>query len=528
MNIGMERRMTRSAVISSLIIASLLALTSGCAVNPVTGKQELSFVSAEQEVAIGAQNYTPSQQSQGGQYYIDPGLQSYVASVGKKLSAVSDRPDLPYEFVVLNNPIPNAWALPGGKLAINTGLLVELEDEAQLAAVLGHEIVHAAARHGASQMSKGVLFNVGAQIAGIASQQAGYGALGGTAAQLGSAAWMSKYGRDDEFEADTYGMLYMSRAGYDPQAGVELQETFVRLNSGRNADFISGLFASHPPSPERVQRNKSRAASLPKGGSRSRDIYQRKIAQLKKDWPAYEAQQAAIAALKEKNPDKALQLLDKAKSIQPADGYIWELRGHAWEMKKNQANALDAYSTAISKNSNYFSHYLARGVLLYDQGKKSQAKPDLEKSYKLLPTNTASYYLGEMAYSAGDTTEALGYYQQAASSDSPVGKAAQSKLVRLELNQSPHKYIPSKVFIGDDGYLRVVIQNQSGIEVRNVVIELSELRNAYQVAGTRKLQGPDRLAAGQQWTLKTKVGPFDNTAAANSYRVRVIGAAPAP
>ena len=105
---------------------------SGCSVNPVTGKNQLSIISPQQEIAIGEKNYSPSRQSQGGDYYLDPALQSYISGVGKKLAAVSDRPNLPYEFVVLNNRVPNAWALPGGKIAINTGLLVLLDDEAQL------------------------------------------------------------------------------------------------------------------------------------------------------------------------------------------------------------------------------------------------------------------------------------------------------------------------------------------------------------------------------------------------------------
>ena len=87
----------------------------GCSVNPVTGKSQLSIISPQQEIAIGEKNYSPSRQSQGGDYYLDPALQTYISGVGKKLAAVSDRPNLPYEFVVLNNRVPNAWALPGGK-----------------------------------------------------------------------------------------------------------------------------------------------------------------------------------------------------------------------------------------------------------------------------------------------------------------------------------------------------------------------------------------------------------------------------
>ena len=97
---------------------------------------------------MGSQNYGPARQSQGGDYFIDPELTAYVQSVGNKLAAVSDR-KLPYEYTVLNDSVPNAWAMPGGKIAFNRGLLYELNSEAELAAVMGHEMVHAAARHGA-------------------------------------------------------------------------------------------------------------------------------------------------------------------------------------------------------------------------------------------------------------------------------------------------------------------------------------------------------------------------------------------
>ena len=116
--------------------AAAFTMLSGCVINPVTGDRELAFVSADQEIAIGEQQYAPSQQMQGGEYALDPELTSYVAGVGQKLAAVSDR-QLPYEFVVLNSSVPNAWALPGGKIAVNRGLLTELSTEAELAAVLG-------------------------------------------------------------------------------------------------------------------------------------------------------------------------------------------------------------------------------------------------------------------------------------------------------------------------------------------------------------------------------------------------------
>ncbi|TNE79661.1 MAG: peptidase M48 [Gammaproteobacteria bacterium] len=505
--------------LSTPLVVLLLTLT-GCTVNPVTGKSEFSLVSADQEVAIGANNYVPSQQSQGGRYYIDPNLQVYVSSVGRKLAAVSDRPNLPYEFVVLNNSVPNAWALPGGKIAVNRGLLTHLEDESQLAAVLGHEIVHAAARHGASQMTRGTLLNIGAAAVGMAGSSYGLGQAGSQIAQLGAAAWMARYGREDELESDAYGMEYMTRAGYDPYGAVKLQETFVKLSEGRQQDFISGLFASHPPSQERVDANRARAATLPKGVV-NRDIFQRKIAQLKRDEPAYKAQDAAIKALNNKDAKTALSQLDKAIAIQPNDGYFWELRGHAWEMLDNPGNAEKAFTTAIGKNPDYFSHHLARGLLRYDEGNKSGARGDLEKSYQILPTPYAGYYLGEIALDGGDQQNAIRYFQTAASSSGDIGKKAQQRLAVLELATAPHKYIASQFRLGDDGYLYIFIKNNSPVTVTNVQLQVTEMLNAFIAGSSSTLSGPDRLTSGQQVTLKTRLGPFKDSAEASRYRVQV-------
>jgi predicted Zn-dependent protease len=140
-----------------LPVVLVLALgLAACGTNPVTGEKELQFVSEPQELEIGRTQYGPAQQSQGGDFKVLPEISVYVNEVGQKLAAVSDRP-LPYEFVVLNTSVPNAWAMPGGKIAINRGLLTALDNEAELAAVLAHEIVHAAARHGAKSQERGTL-----------------------------------------------------------------------------------------------------------------------------------------------------------------------------------------------------------------------------------------------------------------------------------------------------------------------------------------------------------------------------------
>jgi predicted Zn-dependent protease len=286
----------------ALLLALGLAL-GACATNPVTHKQELSFVSEAQEISMGTQQYQANQQSAGGKYVLDPALSAYVSEVGQKLVKLSDRPSLPFEFVVINDSVPNAWALPGGKLAINRGLLTELKSEAELAAVLGHEIVHAAARHGARSVEQGTLLAAGAAIIGALTADKRNADLIEFATQGGAALLSLRYGREHELEADHYGIDYMVRAGYDPQAAVELQETFVRLSGNKSPNWLAGLFATHPPSQERVEANRARAVGMPGKRFRGEEIYRQKIAGLLRTRSAYLAHDEGRKLL-EKEPEQ--------------------------------------------------------------------------------------------------------------------------------------------------------------------------------------------------------------------------------
>jgi len=417
----------------TLAVCLLTASFSGCVVNPVTGKNQISLMSPEQEVATGAQNYMPAQQSQGGQYVVDPGLTTYVQQVGKKLAAVSDRPDLPYEFVVLNNDVPNAWAMPGGKLAINRGLLVYLEDEAQLAAVMSHEIVHAAARHGAQQQTQNAMMGIGVVLAGvaIAEKKPEYGMLGMGALAVGSQAWQAKYGRDHELQSDEVGMKYMAKAGYDTQAAVELQEIFVKLSEGKNSGFIEGLFASHPPSQERVSRNRKNATQYP-GGTRNKAAFQRAMAQLTKDAPAYKSYLKAQKLASNKQYIDAMPYVEKATSLQPRENLFWEMKGQLLLQQNKQQEAVAALDRAVQANPKYFKPYVYRGIA-YNQLKNNDlAEKDLLMSQRYLPTQIASYYLGDVYVAKGNRAKASEYYQQAASGGGDIGEAAKAKLGKLQ------------------------------------------------------------------------------------------------
>jgi beta-barrel assembly-enhancing protease len=459
----------------SLNVVTLVLLTlmvTACGTNPVTKKREFQFVSEAQEISIGQQNYVPARQSQGGDYVIDPELTTYVQSIGNRLAAVSDRPDLPYEFVVLNDSIPNAWAMPGGKIAFNRGLLYELNSEAELAAVMGHEIVHAAARHGAKSMERGV-FLQGAMIAvGIGAQNSDYGNLIVGGSQLGAQLVSSKYGRDAESESDLYGMKYMKKAGYDPTAAVTLQETFVRLSEGKNSDFISGLFASHPPSPERVAANKETLKELGAGGEWGKEIYAKKVAHVKATQSAYKAYDDGLAALKKGDVTTATKLAQKAIAGEPKEARFQELLGDIALTEKKPEQALKYYEKAIKMQPDYFKPHIQSGIALYNMGKKAEAESYLKRANELLPTAPGHALLGHILEDRGDVDAALKHYQMAASSSSDIGKEAAVRAVTIDLPRNPSQYIQAGPVADNNGNVFAVVQNSTSVPIGRVQVRV--------------------------------------------------------
>jgi beta-barrel assembly-enhancing protease len=462
-------KFTHLKIVSVVLLAFIV---TACGTNPVTKKKEFQFVSESQEISMGKQNYSPARQSQGGDYVIDPELTAYVQSVGNKLAAVSDRPELPYEFVVLNDSIPNAWAMPGGKIAFNRGLLYELNSEAELAAVLSHEIVHAAARHGAKSMERG-MFIQGAMIAvGIGAQNSDYANLIVGGSQLGAQMVTSKYGRDAESESDHYGMNYMKKAGYDPTAAVTLQETFVRLSEGKNSDFISGLFASHPPSPQRVADNKLTLAELGAGGEWGKEIYAKKVAKLKSTQVAYKAYDDGVAALKKGDTAKATQLAQKAIAVEPREARFQELLGDIAFTQKKPEQALAYYNKAIKMQPDYFKPHIQSGIALYNMGRKTEAEPYLKRANELLPTAPSNSLLGQIAEARGDTDTALKYYQVAASSNSDIGKEAAARAISIDLPRNPAKYIQSGPIADNSGNVYAAVQNATAVPIGRVQVRV--------------------------------------------------------
>ena len=500
-----------------LVWLTLLIGFAGCTINPVTGQRQLALVSAEEEISIGRTQYSPSRQMQGGDYVLDPQLTAYVRRVGQRMAAVSDRA-LPYEFSVLNSSVPNAWALPGGKIAINRGLLLELDSEAELAAVLGHEVVHAAARHGAQAMQRGLLLQ-GALLATAAVTQGGnFSSLTVGAASVGAQLINQRNTREAELESDLYGMRYMSLAGYDAQAAVSLQQTFLRLSEGRaEQGWLAGLFASHPPSAERVQQNRNTALSLRSGGEVGRERYQAAIDPLVQSKAAYDAYEDARAALADGRNQDAEDLAREAIRLEPNEGHFHSLLGDVDFAADRYDSAVAHYRDAVTRNDQFFYYRLRKGLAHQYLQQWNDAQTDLEASVALLPTADAYFALGSIAEQRGEPDAALEHYRLAAESSTNAGQAAQDALVRLELPGDPAKYLALRTSLTTGGQLRVELANPTRLTVGQIVLAIRYIDTQGVLQQTRReLRDPLPPSGAREYA--TGLGPFTST---QSYEVLI-------
>ncbi len=504
----------------SLLLLNCLLIS--CAVNPVTGKNELSFVSDAQELSIGSEQYLPSQQSQGGIYLVDPGLTRYVDQVGQRIANVSDR-QLPYEFVVLNNSQPNAWALPGGKIAVNRGLLLELDNEAELAAVLSHEVVHAAAKHGAKSMQRGLILQGVLLATTIGASNSDYGNYIVGGAQLGAQLLTQRYGRTAELESDSYGIQYMAAAGYDPSAAITLQQTFVELSAGKDSSWLTGLFSSHPPSQERVDANRASVSALSpllRGDLElGRERYQKQIAYLRQKQKAYSAFDKADTLKKNNEFGSALRHLDRAVEEEPGEARFYGLRADIHLEKEQYRPANIYYNRALELDPKYFAYYLGRGLSMARLGQAENAKRDLERSNELLPTAIAMNELGQLSLAEGDTTGAKNYFQSAMNAGGETGAAARDAFTRLDLPDNPAHYIEVAPFL-PKGRLAATLTNRTGLTIARLDVTFAANANGENIQRSVSL-GP--LGAGQ--SIQASSGfRFSETDTVTNLRVVVTGA----
>jgi predicted Zn-dependent protease len=268
------RAVARKTILWVLGLGPFLMYVSSCATNPITGDQELMFFSSEEDMRLG-RKYAPYVENALEGRIADENIQSYVNQIGQRIARVCDSPDLSYSFLAVEEERANALALPGGYIYITRGLLQELKSEAQLASILGHEVGHVVARDTVQTMSREI-----GMAALVTAALASEPRVGGASTFVGGLLNL-QYSREDEEAADKVGLLYMVKAGYDPNGMLETLQILQELNTIRPIEF----FSTHPNPEsriayitEKIERRYADAGTLKRG---EEEYHQRVLLPLK-------------------------------------------------------------------------------------------------------------------------------------------------------------------------------------------------------------------------------------------------------
>jgi predicted Zn-dependent protease len=334
----------------------------GCVTDPVTGKKQLMLVSEDTEIQIDKQ-YAPIQISSDFGEVQDSQLNRYVSQVGNKMAAKSHRSHMPYSFRVVNATYVNAYAFPGGTIAATRGIMLTLENEAELAALLGHELGHVNARHSAEQMSKGQLTQavVGGVSALAGTQSAALGNLADQLGQISAGALLASYSRDNEREADALGMEYMVGAGYGSKGFIGLMEVLNSMSKHKSTT-VDLLFATHPMSQERY------------------------------DTAVQAANTKYKSALKE--PLYRERYMDHTARLRAKKGAIQEIQNGEKQMAKSKYDAAgNHFRKALKKAPNDYVALCLMSISNLAQKKYAVGRQYAEMAQKSYPREAQAYHL---------------------------------------------------------------------------------------------------------------------------------------
>ena len=259
----------RKVVIYSLM---LVLFATSCAVNPVTGKKELMLISEQEELALGKNTDLEIRKQYG--VYDDPKLLAYVQAAGNHLVPHTHRPNLPYQFAILDTPVINAFAVPGGYIYVTRGILALMGSEAELTAVLGHELGHVNARHSVRRMSQMLLVQLGLAVGGALSET--FAKISGVAG-IGMQLFFLKYSRDDEREADALGIDYSRKGSYNPGEMVAFFSSLQKMGDLSGGHSLPGFLSTHPLTAERVQNVRKMLSDTDAGLEVRQEAYLSKV-----------------------------------------------------------------------------------------------------------------------------------------------------------------------------------------------------------------------------------------------------------
>ena len=419
---------------AAVLLLAVLLLAAACAVNPVTGQEELVLMSESQELALGARYYPQTTQINYGLPAADPGLQGYVERVGRSLAARSQRPRIPWQFNAVNSSQVNAFALPGGKISITRGLITKMGSEDELASVLGHEIGHVTARHTVAQYTRGMLISAAVLGLGLALSGSDYQQLGLLSAGVAGRLLMLGYSRDQERQADQLGYDYMVSRGYNPRGQLLVFKTFQKLDK-HQPTFIEAMLSSHPLTAERVQAARWRVAhSDPRLVSQPLRVrpFQQALARQMDRRPAYRAMDAGDKLMAQKRFDQAAGQYKKAIHLFEREGVFHTKLALARFQAGHFRQALKPARLGVRYSPEvFFSHFVA-GLAYWRTRQFKKALPRFQDADRLLPTYARNkLFLAACYESLGQTARAVHYYRQVVAM-APRTSEAQAALGRLQ------------------------------------------------------------------------------------------------
>ncbi|MFZ3064859.1 MAG: M48 family metalloprotease [Nitrospirota bacterium] len=417
------------------VLVFLMIFISACAKNPVTGERELVLISEEDELSIGVKNYPITTQMNNG-LFKDDELQAYVNAVGKRLGAESHRPNLPYEFNVVNASELNAFALPGGKISITRGLLINLENEDQLAGILGHEIGHATARHSAKHISRtvltqAVLVSIEAVLAAKDIKNRELYSLGSTFA---ATLMLMKYSRDQERQSDHLGLDYINKAGYNP-TGLKQSMEILQKAHKKEPSKLENLFMTHPLTTERIDAISKELNTTYKDTvirELKADEFSRKTAHLKNLKNAYAHYDKGDEAMGKKDYKAAEGEYNKAIWLHK-DAIFYSGLAFALLKQDKTGDAKTAIDASIKIEPNLFGSRFLSGLINYKSEKYQASLVHMLAADKLIPdVPQVKLYIARCYERLNNKEKSAEYYKETLKLDpnGEAGKEAREKLIK--------------------------------------------------------------------------------------------------
>ncbi len=406
-------------------IILILSLVS-CAVNPVTGERELMLVSESQEIEMGRDAAPSLKWEFGGQYH-DTELESYLEEIVKHTWQNSERPHLPLKFYIQNTSIPNAFALPG-YVAITRGLLSDMENEAQFAAVIGHEVGHVMARHSAQRLSRMTLQQLGLAIGAKALEDKSGSDTLLTIGAIGSSLLLLKYDRNQELQADKLGVKYMARLGYNPNEALKAHEILEksmdnylkRRGKSRTDDsFITQLLSTHPRTEVRLKEIQAMINELPpytvKGDGKFSNHFQQATKKIREINKVYFIYDEAENYYQKKDFKAAEEKLSKASRLNNTQAPFHNLMGFIKLQQKNYIEAERLFHKALSIDSDFQPSIYGQGLVNYFQKNYNKAISAFKKSLNLYPDHIPTHFgIGKSYFQIRQYSEAIPYLRNAA------------------------------------------------------------------------------------------------------------------